>query len=219
MTKNDLDQIVLSIEFLLISVVQGVALAALATSAAAPLGNFQTEYWLYIVSAFIFILIFWSQAIIHALSFIDWPLDLTHTFFYFLASFIEVVTFSEMTNPLKWFVFVTVFFGVAGLLYYVDLKLINNHKKEFEKNDNKKNLFHHILSQQTFEMKFLLPAGLIYNFSAALLIYVYPAIFITNKLHIVLILIQVLFGLFVLKNSIHSFKKRSELITETLTKN
>lgn len=218
MTKKDLDQIVLNIEFLLVSVVQGVALASLATSSITPINALQIEYWPYIVSGFLLILIFWSGAIIHALSFIDWPLDLTHSFFYFLASFVEVVAFSEMTNPTRWFMLNAAFFAVAAILYRIDLKLIVNHKSEFEKTESKKALYNHIHFQQIYEMKFLVPAGFVYNIAAAALIYWYPSIFIDQKLHMFLVIMQILFLLLIFKNSIKSFKKRSKLITATIEK-
>ncbi len=217
MTKKELDQIVLSIEFLLISVVQGVALAALATSASGPIASLEIEYWPYIASAFLLILIFWSQAIIHAISFINWPLDLTHTFLYFLAGFIEVVAFTEMTNPLKWFGLIVIFFIVAAFLYIIDLQLIKNRRQNFQNNDAGKKLYSHILKEQLFELSVLVPAGFIYNAFAFYLIYTYPNIFITQKFHVLLIIFQVAFGLLSLFVSIKSFKKRSRLITQGLS--
>ena len=43
---SNLDQTVVDIEFLLISVIQGVALATLATNAVSPISNLQIEYWM-----------------------------------------------------------------------------------------------------------------------------------------------------------------------------
>jgi len=94
---------------------------------------------------------------------------------------------------------------------------IKQHKKEFEESTSGKQLYGHILHQQTYEMNVLVPAGLIYNIVATALIYLYPEIFITNHYHIVLVFLQVLFGLLILKNSITSFKRRSELITNSLS--
>jgi hypothetical protein len=70
MNRERLDQFALDIEFLLISVVQGVALGSLAASAAGTLMSLRFEFFVYIISAFLLILIFWSGAILHALSFI-----------------------------------------------------------------------------------------------------------------------------------------------------
>lgn len=82
-TKEGVVAIALDIEFILISVIQGMALQMLAGKAIEVFGKFQSEYYFYIFSGFVLILIFWSQSIIHALSFIHWPISLTHTFLYF----------------------------------------------------------------------------------------------------------------------------------------
>src|SRR5438309_667456 len=135
---KQLDDFVVNIEFLLISVIQGVALAALAASAAPIIASLQFEYWPYIITAFLFILLFWSQAIMRVLGFIRWPLDMMHNFLYFLASFVEVVAFSEMTNPLLWFSLIFTFVFVSGLLYYYDLILIKQCKRDMEKTNSGK---------------------------------------------------------------------------------
>src|ERR1700754_633124 len=105
MNRERLDQFVLDIEFLLISAVQGVALGALAGAASEPISSLNFQYWPYILSGFLLILTFWSQAIIHSLSFIKWPLDLWHNFLYFLMGLIEFLAFNHLQDPLRWFVF------------------------------------------------------------------------------------------------------------------
>ncbi len=200
-----LDQFVLDIEFLLISVVQGVALSALAAAAIGPITTLQYQYWPYIISAFLVIFIFWSQAIIHALSFIDWPLDLAHNLFYFLASFVQVIAFSQITNPNEWFVGMTVLFAVAFLLYIVDYKIILNRKKEFV-DENEKALYKHLKKQHELDMYITVPVGFIVNAVSAYLIF-------TGKVpHLYLISLQLFFQGIVLYETIQSFKKRSGLI-------
>ncbi|MBI2022272.1 hypothetical protein HYS97_00260 [Candidatus Daviesbacteria bacterium] len=216
MNKSKLDQFVLDIEFLLISVVQGVALAALASSAISPVANLQFEYLPYIFSAFLFILLFWSGAIIHSLSFIDWPLDLPHNFLYFLASFVEVITFSQITNPLNWFAFVLIFFSVAAILYIVDLNLISKHKTAFDDTEAKRNLYHHIKSEQLYELKILLPVGLLFNLVAFILIYNNPELFLNQKKHLFLGIFQAIFTLGFLISSIINFQKRAKLISNVI---
>lgn len=212
--KARLDQFVVDIEFLLISVIQGVALGALATNATEIIKIFQFEYWLYIVSGFLFILNFWSQAIIHTLSFIDWPLDMTHNFLYFLVSLIEVMAFSQLMNPLGWFTFISLFFVLAYCLYWFDLSLIKKHKEKFQETDSRKKLYDHIIKRELFEFKALLPLGLLFNILAALFIFLNPNLFIKNNFHIFLIFFQALFGLGVLIDSVKNFKKRSQLISQ-----
>lgn len=207
-----LDQFTLDIEFLLISVIQGLALSVLAASSIAPISNLDLQYWLYIISAFLILFIFWSEAIIHALSFIDWPLDLTHTFLYFLASFVQVLSYSKVVDPLHWFSFMAVFFGIAMVLYRADYGLIKNRQQDFEASEEGRALYKHIVQQHLFEMKILVPLGFVFNVAAAIMIWKMPALMIGQGYHIGLAGVQVLFLVLVLSNAIGSFKKRSALI-------
>lgn len=214
-SREKLDQFALDIEFLLISVVQGVALGVLASIASGLIEQFRVNYFFYIACAFLVILVFWSQAIIHAISFIDWPLDLFHNFLYFLASFIEVIAFSQIIYPLGWFAFMTVFFLVAEVLYYYDLRLIKQHERKYENSDLRRKLFKHIIERQKFEMRYLVPMGIIFNLTAVFLIINFRNFFIVENWNLALISIEVLFILLILISSIKSFRKRSSLISES----
>jgi len=211
-TASELDNIIVDIEFLLISVIQGVALATLAANAVGPISNLQIEYWLYISSAFVLILIFWSQAIIHVLSFIDWPFELTHNFLYFLTSFIEVMAFSHMTKPLIWFMFMFVFVLSSGILYLADLIFIKSRKVKFEKIPSGKVLYSNILKEQKFSLAVFVPLGLLFNLTAFFLILIFPKYFLEQKFHIFLAILQTLLGIAILIKSIRSFRQRSDLI-------
>lgn len=216
MNKEKLDQFTLDIEFLLISVVQGIALGALATAASRPLTTLDFQYWPYILSGFLLILTFWAQAIVHSLSFIKWPLDLRHNFLYFVLGLIEFLSFANLRNPLSWFIFQFLFFVVAGILYYVDLKLIKIGQAHFDKTAAQVALYNHIEGEQVREMKTLIPAGLIFNLAAVLLIWEFPGIFITDGYHILIVGIQVILAIYILAVSLRSFKVRSKLISSSL---
>lgn len=207
--KKELDQTAVDIEFLLISVVQGVALAALATSAAPIIGDLNFEYFFYVLSAFLFILIFWSAAVSHVLSFIDWPLDMTHNFLYFLASFLEVMAFSYLKDPLRWFMFISLFLFVIGILYVWDLRLIKQHKTVL-----RKKLYDDVLKEQNYELTMLFPAGLAYSLVVTFAIALYPKIFIASHYHIAFAAIQAALGIFVLITSTRAFKRRAKLLEE-----
>src|SRR5438552_9675690 len=77
-TRRSLDQVVLDVEFVLISVVQGVALTTLAVMAAPMLHAPSVVTLAFLGTGFLFVLSFWAVAIIHALSFVIWPMDLGH---------------------------------------------------------------------------------------------------------------------------------------------
>lgn len=215
MNREKLNQFTLDIEFLLISAVQGVALGALAGAANEPLASLDFQYWPYILSGFLLILTFWSQAIIHSLSFIKWPLDLTHNFLYFLAGLVEFLAFNHLQDPLRWFIFQLLFVIVAAALYFVDYKLIKGAKVDF-KTEPEQALYKHILDEQKTEMKTLIPSGLIFNSLAVFLIWLYPELFILKGYHVFIVGIQVLLTIYIITVSIKSFKVRSKLISNCI---
>jgi len=213
MNKEKLDQFTLDIEFLLISIIQGVALAALGSEAIKIISASQWQYIPYIIAGFLFILIFWSGAIIHALSFIDWPLDLTHNFLYFLVSLIEVIAFGFMDDPIKWFAAILFFFVSAEILYIVDYRLIKQRKELFESKAQVK-LYQDVVTEQRFELFYIVPAGIFCNAIFILFIYMNPTFFIIGNYQLLLISLQILFSLGFLIQIIKSFKRRSKLILE-----
>lgn len=212
-TWSRLDQTALDIEFLLISIIQGVALTTLAGAAMRPIEMLEWQSFPYIATGFLLILIFWSGAIIHALSFIDWPLDLNHTFLYFLASFFEVIAFSQVTHPLYWFIFILLFQIVAGVLYIYDLSLIKKHKTRFSGSSAMKKLFFHIFFQQEKELKIFVPFSILYSIVAITSVLIFSNLFIEKHYHLFFILGQFVLCLAVLKNAILSFKGRSLLLS------
>jgi hypothetical protein len=215
MTKEKLDQFVLDIEFLLISAVQGVALGSLATAASDPISNLRFQYWPYILSGFLLILTFWSQAIVHSLSFIKWPLDLGHNFLYFLLGLIEFLAFNHLEDPLRWFIFQLVFVIVASALYWIDFRLIKKVEKDF-KTQPQKILYQHIYQEQMKEVKTLVPSGIIFNSLAVFLLWRFPDFFILQGQHLWIVGVQVLLTIYIITISIKSFKTRSRLISDIL---
>lgn len=215
MNREKLNQFTLNIEFLLISTVQGVALGALAMAASGPLSEMKVQYWPYILSGFLLILTFWSQAIIHSLSFIKWPLDLAHNFLYFLLGLVEFLAFTQLQDPLRWFIFQLIFVIAASLLYFADLKLIKQAKLNFQ-TEPEKALYKHILEEQLKEMKSLIPSGLIFNTAAVFLIWNYPETFINQGYHIFIVGIQVLLTIYIMSVSFKSFRVRSRLISNCI---
>jgi hypothetical protein len=78
--RGQLDQLVLDIELVLISVVHGVALSTLAIEGGPKVAAMEPLVLLYLATGLLFVLSFWSVAIIHAISFAMWPMDLGHYF-------------------------------------------------------------------------------------------------------------------------------------------
>lgn len=214
MKKGRLDQLTLDIEFLLISVIQGVALAALASASVLPMTNLELIHFPYIITGFILILVFWTGAINHAIGFIEWPLDLTHSFLYFLASFIEVMALYQVTNPLVWFTFMLLFQIVAAVLYVYDLGMIKKSLARNTKSKHKQTVLSHIYRQQTRELKIFIPGSLLFCFVAFACVYAAPQLFINKSYHLIFIVLQGMFSLVFLNNLLKNFNARSEHISE-----
>ena len=211
-STKELNNTAVEIEFLLISVIQGLALQFLVSAAVTPFVQFQFEYWLYIISGFLLILIFWTQAIVHALSFIQWPIDLTHTFLYFLVSFVEVLVFYQVGSPFRWFIFGTVFLIAGSVLYTYDFLMIRKRRETLAYSEKRKRLYDHMYHMQKKELTFYLPAALIFSLMSAGLIYVYPNVFIDNHVHIVLSCLQTLFSTILLVITVKNFYRRMGLL-------
>lgn len=213
--REELDAKAVEIDFLVISIIQGFAIQFLASAAVGPLSTGQFEYWPYIVSGFILILIFWTQAVTHALSFIKWPIDIVHTFLYLLASFFEVMAFSHVANPFKWFVFGGIFLLVTAGMYIYDLSMIKRNKGDYDRPPSRKKLFAHMYTEQVKEMKSFIPASILYSISCIALIYFFPGYFITRSWHVLLSVFQAIFSVVLLVLTIKTFKERSRLIEES----
>lgn len=212
-SKSKLDSVVIDIELLLISVVQGLAIQALVENSSSAIQNLQIEYFPYILTAFFFILVYWAQAVLHTLTFIKWPLDIGHSFLYYLTAIVEFLAFYQITNPVRWFIFTSVLMLSIIFLYIFDLWLLKNRRDRFCSTKEGNNLYNHALRGQIFELYFLVPAAVVFNVFAAAAIYYYPTIFLDNGYHIWLVGAQGLFTLGFLVRSIWQFKVRSELIT------
>lgn len=214
MNKSELDKIVIEIEFLIISIIQGIALSTLAISAMSSLTGLRYEYWPYVLSALIILLVFWALAISHTVSFISWPLSMSHNFLYFVATLLEVIAFAYVSNPLLWFAFNFLFFLVAGVLYFLDLKLIEWRKDSFSATDAQQKLYAHIHSDQRFQIAVFVPSIIIFSFAAWMLIYFFPLYFIEGKHHLWLIGIQIIMGFGAMFYSVKTFGVRARLISE-----
>src|SRR5690349_17335704 len=98
-----LDEIALNIELVLISIIEGVALTSLAEHSNEIFANGELVYIPYVLAGLVLLLAFWSQAILHAVSFIRWPLRMEHMLLYFLAAFLQVLAYGNIMHTVNWF--------------------------------------------------------------------------------------------------------------------
>ncbi len=212
--RNTLKTMALDIEFLIISVIQGMALQMLAGAAAPVIGDFKLEYWPYIISGFILILVFWSQSVLHAWSFIDWPIDLIHSFLYFLACFVEVIAFYYITNPQKWYLFCLIFLLVMIVLYLYDLSIIKRKKDKLSNNTVQKKIYEHTYRSQLKEIKLVLPAAVLFQAYALWEVNTQINFYINRHYHLIFGILQACSSIILLIFSTKTFKSRLRLIEE-----
>ena len=213
LTRERLDGTAVDIEFLLIAVIQGFALATLAVDSDAVIGGAEWQYWPYVLGAFILILNFWSLAIVHSISFISWPFDLVHTLLYFLVAFVEVAAFAQVTHPATWFGMMMVFFLVSALLYAWDLKMIRERRAEFDDTPARRRLYDHILRWQVLEIRWVVPAAIVFQAAVVAAMLSAPDLVLGGNRHFYVILAQDLFGLVYLLAIVRTFAARRSLLT------
>jgi hypothetical protein len=214
LTRERLDGTVVDIEFLLIAVIQGLALTTLAVESEAVIGEAEWVYWPYVLAGFVLILNFWSLAIIHSISFISWPFDLVHTLLYMLVAFVEVAAFAQVTHPAKWFVFTFVFFLVSWFLYRWDMRVIREKRGEFQDTPAEARLYDHIVHQQTIELRYLLPVAIVFHAVIVALLWFDPDMILGGNRHLYVVGAQLICGLGYLAEIIRNFSVRRRLLSD-----
>jgi len=213
--RQRLNDIAFDIELLLISVVQGLAITTIAENSIHLINGEEFIYWPYILAAFLFVIIYWAQVITHTLSFIDWPVDIVHTFLYYLIALVEFVAFSTFDDPKRWFFVNSILMIFVTILYLYDYRLIK--RKPAPKNSPaKKKLLQDTLEKQIFGLRTFVPGALIFNLAALFLIHYYPQYFIGQNYHLILISIQIILALVYLLESLKDFRIRIGLITKSV---
>lgn len=208
-TRRELDQLILDVEFVIISVVQGVALTTLAVEALPILRDHHTAGYAFAASGLLFVLAFWSAALIHAVSFVAWPMDLPHYFFYFALGLLECLTFGQMARPRDWFGYSIACYVMSGALYAYDYALIRGRRALFQKSEALKLLYADMTRQQRRDLFVFMPSGLAFNAIAYALVVADPT------RGVVLAWVQFALTVAFLANLVHEFSRRQRLITDS----
>ncbi len=207
-----LDEVALSIEITLISLVEGFALQFLAGSAT-PIVHDHTQavFILYVIAAVLFTLIFWSQAVAHAVSFIRWPIRIGHMFLYFVAAFVQVISFGNITDPVRWFFWCGIFTIIIALLYWLDLDLIHKSRRKFENMPKGPAFLAQVERRHRYELHTLVPAALIFNIGIFFLLFLYPSYFGMGWYAIFGIL-QMVVSIGALVDCVRNFRLRAKMV-------
>ncbi len=207
--ERNLGALVIAIEFTLISVMVGVILFPLMDFATPILRELKFEYMLYIVSGLVLILYIWTEVISHSLSFIGWPIDIFHNLLYIVLAMVLAIQMHFLQEPQGWFAITCLSAIVAGAVGYYDKRVIEERKQGAT--GAAAQLFDAAYQRQQALVR-TLPFTILNAFVQAGLIYFFPALFLENHLHLVLVVIQITAFLVLLWRTLHEFKAQRELI-------
>jgi hypothetical protein len=188
-TRRQLDGLVVNIELTLVSIIQGVALSVLSENSRTPLGDLHFDQWPYVANGLLVILLFWSRSMTHTLTLIRWPLEFRHNFLYIACTFVEAITFTDLTDPLRWYALNGAFAGVVWLLFLADLRLIRQRQAEAV-GPAEEELYSIVLRDQHRNILWLVPGLALYSFFAVLCVYLWPETMIRGSGHVGFALIQ-----------------------------
>ena len=211
MTK--LDEIAVNIELVLISLIEGVALVTLAEQTVAVL---QEPDWYryipYVLAGLAILLVFWAQSILHAVSFIRWPVRVEHMFLYFVSALLQIVAYASITALGWWFFWWTLFSIVALCMYVLDLFILRDSYKSFAKLKGGENFLKEVEKRHIFEMWYLVPLALAFNIAMSMIIFLFPDIFRSPLVYAIPGTLQFLFSVGALYDCTMNFRKRSAMI-------
>jgi hypothetical protein len=188
-TRRQLDGLVVNIELTLVSIIQGVALSVLAESSRAPIGDLRFDQWPYAANGLLVILLFWSRSTMHTLTVIRWPLEFAHNFLYITCTLIEAITFTDLTDPIRWYSLGGAFAVAAWALFRTDLRLIRQRQAEAV-GPAEEELYAIVLRDQNMNIFLVVPGMALFNFFAVFCTYFWPETLIRGGGHVVFALIQ-----------------------------
>lgn len=213
-TQVELDIIVVHMELTLIAIIQGVALTFLVDRSYEVLVSLRFTFWPYVLTGLLTILIFWSRSLVHTLTVIRWPLDFTHNFMYIACTLAEAVAFTQLTNPLYWYALTALFALTVWALFVLDLRMIRRRIGD-SSGPTGSRLYALVEREQLLNIRFFLPATVVFNLLAMLALQAWPAALIQGEGHVIIALVQLAAAVGYLLYGIRFFSRVIPLIAKT----
>jgi hypothetical protein len=214
-TRRQLDALVVNVELTLVSIIQGVALSFLAQSSRTPVGDLRFDQWPYVANGLMLILMFWSRSVVHALTLLRWPLEFVHNFLYIACTLVEAITFTDLTDPLRWYAFNAVFAILAWLIFVVDLRRMMHQRQSEATGPAEEELYGVIIRDYYMNIVLLMPAMALLNLTAIGGIYFWPEAVIRGGSHVVFATMQTIAFLGYLIYVIRLFATMAPMIQRT----
>lgn len=214
-TRGRLDALVVNVELTLVSIIQGVALSFLVESSRTAVGDLRFDQWPYVANGLMLILMFWSRSVAHTLTLIRWPLEFVHNFLYIACTLIEAITFTDLTDPLRWYAFNAVFAILAWLTFAVDLSRMIRQRQSEAAGPAEEQLYKLIIRDSYMNILLLMPGMTLLNLTAIGGIYFWPEVLIREGGHVVFATIQTIAFLGYLIYVVRFFSTMAPIILRT----
>jgi hypothetical protein len=216
MTK--LDEVAVNIELVLITVIESIALVFLAQHAVAALNDPEWySYITYILAGLTILFVFWTQSILHVLTFARWPVRMEHLFAYFACALVQMIAYTNILSLPTWFMWWGIFSVLVMGLYVIDLWILRDSYPSFSKQVGGERFLEQVEKRHLFEMKYLLPAAFLFNIFIWLTALVFPHLFDDPWIYAIPGLIQFGFAAFALYICMINFHIRSKMIEQLFT--
>ncbi|MEK8024112.1 MAG: hypothetical protein AAB229_09940 [Candidatus Hydrogenedentota bacterium] len=189
--REEMDGLVINTELTLISIIQGSALYWVINGGFMHFNRAGVQYWPYIASGLLIILLFWSRALIHTFTLIRWPIEYGHNFLYIVCTFVESVMFTQLADPAAWHLWGMIFWGTVSFLFWFDMRMIHERMRE-KSGPRSVELYRILETEQVLNMKFVMPGVTIFYAASWAAIGHWPVYFIEEKGHQVLGWLQLL---------------------------
>jgi hypothetical protein len=189
-TRGQLDALVVSVELTLVNIIQGVALSFLAQSARTALGDLRFDQWPYVANGLMLILIFWSRSVAHAFTLIRWPLELVHNSLFIACTLIQVIAFTNLSDPLHWYAFNAAFAILCWLVFMADLRRMIRQRQSEAAGPAEEELSGVIIRDHRMNILLLMPGMTLLSLTAVIGICSRPQVLIQGGGHVVFATIQ-----------------------------
>ena len=207
--RRKLSAPVINIEMTLISVLLGVCMFPLMESATPLVRTLRFEYWPYIAASLLFIMWLWTSVIIHALTFVGWPVDMGHYLLYINGALLVGIQMHFLADSVAWFGLLVAQLAGVLAIYLYDLRLVRRRMSPAK--GTEATLLVATGRRQVRGLR-LTVISLVSAFISAALVLLTPATLLGGQLHVVLGLAWVGWLLFWLADSIRSFNPLRELV-------
>jgi hypothetical protein len=214
LAQTQLDGLVVTVELTLISIIQGVALSFLASEGRDVVVGVRLEFWPYVATGLMTILLFWSRSVVHTLTVIRWPLEFVHNFMYVACTLVQVLLFTQLASPAGWYAMGTAFAAMVWALFAFDLRMIHRRIQD-SPGAVADRLYRLVRAEQLRNIRVVMPGMVVFSLTAALAIRLWPEAMLARHGHVAVGLAQMVGSIVYLAYTVRFFNGVTPLLVGT----